>query len=552
MDNINKNPQHHAQLSRNGFDMSMIRKFSSSVGMLLPVYWDYLLPGDKVKFNAEMFSRTQPLTSPAFVQFTNHVDWFFVPCNQLYQFFGEAQFGIKDYKTTLVSSSSIRAVPLANVSDIANAVQNGDTDSYYFGNFEDNSMRLLKLLGYSSRIGLTSSSQANQKVNTLLLQAYQKIFNDVYRLSDRDRNDQSSYNADQFFASDVGSTSLNRMLQLRFRAWKKDLFTDLQVSPLINGGDIGMLTDANLASVNQWLNTSSSVTYQNPNPLIVNDKNVGSVNLYDSGSGTASVSASNTSIALRNVVSTSNIRSMFAIEKLSEITRRASKHYDAQVLAHFGFDVPTGISGEVYRLGSDSSIWNVGEIASTADTLGDNVGQPLGELAGKALSYGNGKQKEFTAPCHGIFMGIYSCVPEADYSDEGIDRFNTYVNREDFYQPEFDRLGMQPEFYFQRRAIFENSSLLNSIIGWQYRYAEMKSKYNVSNLNFTLRNWTTMRNQSPYGDLRDFLINPLYLNSIMSVQQTSALQEEFDPIINMFQFHVYKTSVMSTYGLPSL
>ena len=47
------NPQYQANNNYHAHDMSMTRKFSSSVGQLLPVYHDFLYPGDKVRFSTE-------------------------------------------------------------------------------------------------------------------------------------------------------------------------------------------------------------------------------------------------------------------------------------------------------------------------------------------------------------------------------------------------------------------------------------------------------------------------------------------------------------------
>ena len=112
MADIKKNPTHNANLSKNGFDMSMIRKFTSSVGQLLPVYYDFLNPGDKVNFSTEIFSRTKPIKAPAMMQITETVDWYFVPITQIYQFFGEMFYGVSDVKTDLLNSMDVSLLHL--------------------------------------------------------------------------------------------------------------------------------------------------------------------------------------------------------------------------------------------------------------------------------------------------------------------------------------------------------------------------------------------------------------------------------------------------------
>ena len=64
MANFNSNPNHVAKIGYNGFDMGHSLKFSSTVGELLPVYYDILQPGDKVSLKSTIKTRTMPLESP--------------------------------------------------------------------------------------------------------------------------------------------------------------------------------------------------------------------------------------------------------------------------------------------------------------------------------------------------------------------------------------------------------------------------------------------------------------------------------------------------------
>ena len=54
-------PTHQASLSKRGFNMSQKLQFTSSTGHLLPVYYDYLNPSEKVRISNSLFTRTQPL-----------------------------------------------------------------------------------------------------------------------------------------------------------------------------------------------------------------------------------------------------------------------------------------------------------------------------------------------------------------------------------------------------------------------------------------------------------------------------------------------------------
>ena len=107
MTNILKNPSFSAANGYNGFDMSKYLKFSSSVGHILPVYFDFLQPGDKITAKSTLKTRTMVLDSAAMVQIEEHLDWFFVPMEQLYHFFNEFYYGIQDFRTDFAASSSI-------------------------------------------------------------------------------------------------------------------------------------------------------------------------------------------------------------------------------------------------------------------------------------------------------------------------------------------------------------------------------------------------------------------------------------------------------------
>ena len=101
MANIYSNPTHRAKIGYNGFDMSQLLKFTSTTGELLPVYYDFLQPGDKVSLNSILKTRTLPLQTAAMCNIKERVEWFFVPMNQLYSIFEDWYFGIKDFKSNM-------------------------------------------------------------------------------------------------------------------------------------------------------------------------------------------------------------------------------------------------------------------------------------------------------------------------------------------------------------------------------------------------------------------------------------------------------------------
>lgn len=589
MANVLNNPTHVAKIGYNGFDMSQLVKFSSSVGQLLPIYYDVLSPGDKVRCSTELKTRTQPLDSAAMMHVTEHLDWFFVPMQQIFKPFESYYYGIQDFDTDFYDSNFTPATnhfPIFNVNELLrNSLTQNNFDAFGISNYA-NTLRLCDCLGYPVKKfirGDDDGDAVNLNVSTfpIFALAYQKIYSDYFRLSDRETNNPQLYNVDSL--AQVGYIPNSRaagIFTLRYRPWKRDFLTNIFVSPLMGSNGVGSLNGATFNNeVNQWLTSLGFVD----TGLAADDGDLGidrefpsSVLFNPSSDDSGSFNLTNSSF------SPANIRTMFAVEKLLEITRRAGKHYDKQTLAHFGVDVPTGTSGECFYLGEHTQDLQIGDVIATAQT--DDT--PLGEIAGKGYSFAKSNDITFEAKTHGVLMCIYSAVPEVDYQNLMLDKLNCLVRPTDWFKPEFDNLGMQPLFQYQS----EINSNYTDILGWQYRYSELKTKYNRvwGSLIGSNKNWTTAREGLNGNELSQFLINPKFLNSVMvyayqnpwyimnwqsgekgddlplpdgatSAPNVDVTQEiaysmlyDSDPLLHECYFNVFKSSKMSTYGLFNL
>lgn len=579
MANILKQPTHNDASSYNGFDMSKYLKFSSSVGQLLPVYYDVLNPGDKITAQSTIKTRTMVLDAAAMVQIEEHIDWFFVPMEQLYHMFTEFYYGIQDFKTNFITSTPSGYYPRIFYSDLVDYIvaegQSGNnSNSYFTGNkLVPDSLRLMDLLGIPiSKItdsAYTANSPVVYSIAPILFQAYQKIYYDYYRLEDREANEVRAYNVDRFYNTGNIPYSSNSslypyMFRLHYCPWKKDFYTNNFISPIFSQYDNASAINAtwtNLQMVNNWLGGLNMFDLTNPS---------GTSQGQGTQQVTTSVGIDNSSLNLSNnnsaILNTANIRGMFAVDKLLEITRRAGKHYDKQTLAHFGVDVPEGISGTVFALHSSQSEINIGDVIATATSSAGNATSALGQVGGKGYGVGIDNGFRFEAPAHGVLMAIYYARPIADYYPVGMDKLNTLVNSYDWFKPEFDNLGMQPLFAAQCNFSQDLQNNTNAFIyGWQYRYSELKNKPNTVHgaLAFDpqLKVWTTGKN--PNGrQLVNYLIDPTFLDTIMSVGYTSTFDDStestpqhvfaVDPLIHQIYFDVRKASKMSTYSLPSL
>lgn len=562
MANINQNPNFSSAKGYNGFDMSQDVSFTSAVGQLIPCYYDILNPGDKVDLKSIFVSRTLELDSSANQEITDVVDYFFVPLEQLNSYFGELFYGVFDPKTSnkVLSDGSNNYLPYTNLGALNTAIKTA-TDPINPHERWD-SLRLCGSLGIpldawqmkrtdtdNERIMVDLPDQyTNRAISLWLPLAYQKIFNDYYRLDDRTAPVVTSFNTDAFINTNVSITdagTLQAIFKMHYRPWRKDFFTNLFTSPIAPAGDYSFssssqtsLLPSQLEQFTTWLTQSVPA----------------SVNNSTSAQGTPTQ-------VYADDATTANIRNAFAFEKYLEVTRRAGKNYDAQTLAHFGHKVPRGVTNQVSYLGTHTAKYNIGDVISTASTAEGS----LGDIAGKGFGYNkNDNDIKFEAPVHGVFMAVYSAVPSVTYKSLGIDKLNEKLGRTDFFIPEYDNLGMQPLFMSQQRVWdFSNYySDPNDILGWQYRYSEFKTKYDKAEMGLlgSLSSWLPTKwvqapaNSEPLGR---WYIPYNYLDPMMLVKYNPSLGSlaDFyasDPLMHFFKFDVRKASKMSTYSLPQL
>ena len=97
MPTLNQMPKHTARLSKTAHDLSQSIAFTAAPGMLLPVYKDILVGGDKIDFTPSIFSRLTPLIAPALCDIEVYLDTFFVPMDMLYSFFGNQLFQVREH-----------------------------------------------------------------------------------------------------------------------------------------------------------------------------------------------------------------------------------------------------------------------------------------------------------------------------------------------------------------------------------------------------------------------------------------------------------------------
>lgn len=577
MANINQTPKASVERGFNGFNLDHSIRFSSSTGHLLPVFYDLLNPNDKVSISEIMETRTMDIESAAFASINEHIDYFFVPLQQICGTFSSMIYNVNDLRNSLFTDENgFHSVdtdfPIYDLYHMIHWASQPTQDKYENDVFDFcdefgvpiifDAYRLSDMLhlglpfnhsdidaqSLSDQIELANQEQSfwiRQKFNIMFLCAYHKCYYDFYRDTNYFQNNPADYNLDKLVVTGNDSPSYTDMpglFKLHYRRFSNDFFTNRFPSPVFSNWDI-----------NAFNRGTSEFEYINPQ-----------------ANGASYISPDDKVTAFEEMTS-QDVRTAFALDKFAEVNRRVRKNYKDLTRARFGISPDDSLSGDCRYLGSHDNIIQIGQVISTAAT----EDAALGEVGGKGygLSSRDNKTIHFTAPCHGIVIGIYSAVPDAYYDvTQGTDKLNKYHKLEDFYLPEFDGIGMQP---LSSQVIDNHQS---NILGWQYRYSELKSKINrnmgafVDSLNYwTLDRKFWLNNEFITG--LSNLVSPYELDNIMLVKHMNVnnkadefLTEDdyvapetniknmyaYDPLIHQINFNYRKVSKMSTYSLPQL
>ncbi len=506
MNSIFKKPKvTNSNSGRNGFDCSFSRSFTSPLGALLPVAHDLANAGDKYKLNTTSFIRTEAIDTAAFCQLKLHVDWFFVPMVQIYSRWNEFFNQVDDVMSSIFISDTSTPynydLPTFQVfPDVAKGSlatkfyqtdQPGTTIYYnadvfgipYYWNFR----RLWDMLDYGSLSALFGGNTDKASFSLLPFFAYHKIFHSHYLLTDWFKNDPKLFNIDAYIdpnRSNKIDVLFKVLSTLHYRPYRRDFFTNLMPSP--------MWSESYANYINGSFDNINLRNQLNPElGKISDDYPVNVFSKQGSSQQGASVSAATSGSFSTPLyeLTTADLRSMYALDKLLRVTAFSKSHYADQVLAHFGYKMPEGISDEAYFLGSQTTDIKINEVVATASTGSSGAGSVLGDIAGKAFGLTNGAEDiNFTCPCDGIIMAVSSIEPIPRYSSRFVNRQNLYKQTYDFYHPEFDNVGMQP-LTTNPYQVNYNANAANSLQGWQYRYSEYKTKVDIVNEGF----WATHR-----------------------------------------------------------
>lgn len=556
--------------SRNAFDLSQSHLFQAAPGQLYPILSLDLIPDDVVDINVEDYVKSMPVVSSPLCSARGVYEFFFVPYHQLWHNWDQFITQMNDYRSSLFAQDNPPAhIPSYGKKKVVvdgaqreffdlspaylAAISNTDTGKDIFG-FKAllGANVLYDFLGYGPflnsvgqpSIGSYRLSLPDYAVNLFRLGAYNKIYQDWYRKSSYETYDVHSFSLD-----DLGISAPHPII--RYRNYGLDLLTNLRPSASLNVNNQRVFDNI----VPQMFGTDGPSTGYPSNGVYYPMTAQSDDNGHDSY-GTI-IDLENASSLSFNV---NSIRAAFALDKLSQLIGRADKNYKAQMKAVYGVDVTEGRDGKAIFIGGFSSDIAFGEVDNTN---GDSYGNKLSTY-GKVFGNGNGHVK-FKAPEFGVLMCIYSIIPFAPYDSMYVDRFNTKHSYSDYFNPLYQRLGLQPLYTYQITTDVPptpDGSVMSTALGWQPRYSEYKAAVDRNHGGFNswdnLSSFTASRSKIVSEEtsesylqsltLKDFKISPNIFDSVFAANFNGT--QSTMPFYNKCSFSIVKVSTMDADSLP--
>lgn len=546
---------------KNAFDLSHRHVLGANFGELLPVTCLETVPGDYFEINCADLLRAMPMVTSPFLRAKQHIDFWFVPYTDLWH-----QFNAFITSKEQPMSSAMReavAVPHVNITTIqtafANAVSNSIKDIHGI-DFLDGAVKLFDLLGYGKFAVSAGSGQTMPDVNMWRLAAYNYIWYNEYRQQYYDDGSRlltsghspavlfnfDDFTCDNYTDADIANedsyyiSRLQAMFQMRYRTWKKDLYTGLM--PSTQFGNVSVVSAAVDSLVTGTATLSGAFDSIN--------QHSSNSNIYGIKSGTTSyfvAKAQNFDILA--------LRQAQAVQIWRENALRSGNRINDNMRGHYG-DVPSyQRDHRPTYIGSYDAVLNISDINATAQT-GTGGNESLGDVAGKGLSSLDSKKLKFQCNDFGVIIGMFSLLPEAEYNADGIERCNQLLDRYDYFSPEMENLGLEAV----SSQNFLNSTVENAkVIGYAPRYYAYKTKldkcFGEFKTNGSLQIWCSPKydvNAAISTNYGAIALSTLYVNpSIFNVNFVADVQTIKEQFMCDFFFDVEAVRAMTVLGLPT-
>lgn len=470
---------------KSNHDLSRKLRTTMAPGLLYPISFDRLIPGDKIEISVESLIKTYPLLAPLMGSFKLQIDFFFTP----YRLYVPNYYTNRNVNTA-VGGTDV-TFPYFNIAN-GRSEPNVPSDNPLYFNFATlNNSHLLSYLGFPPGFRDYSALTVNrdwgvQRYSAFPLLSYLDIFRNYYL--NRQEDNFFYFSRSNRSASSTVIYEQTSVLQL------DDLFDKVLERSTVGNAIQELLPTFLGDAIFGFLNVPLGGLM--PRCYLPDVKNIIlSLSQFNSNASVSNIDTSSGSFTLDQF----NLSSK--LYKLYNLLQLAGPRYSEWVRSQYAVKSPVS-SNAPYFVGSTSTDIVFEDVVSTAES----GSQELGTLAGRGRGYGNGQRHYFTADEPGIFMSIASLIPRVDYY-QYIDRALLDIQQSDIFVNELNGLGFQDVLVSDLNAVDPTSLAWSDppyngpfdiTVGKQPAWIDRMTQVNQVRGDFAgnLRYWTLARNMA--------------------------------------------------------
>lgn len=368
-------------MRRHKHNLNHYRVMSGRMGELLPISCMEALPGDTFRQQSTALLRLSPMVAPVMHPIHIRMHTFFVP-NRLVD---------DDWQDFIVDMNTSLTVPEIGI-DVASG----------------------SVLDY---LGVAPADYSSNPINAMPLRAYNLIWNEFFRDQDLDTERNLEDNA---------------LARVR---WEKDYFTTARTEAQSGATEtVDIEFDNPQLQVRQLggaatASTEVSVLADDPNDAVVGRAGSNEPFYADATGASGSMDIN-------------EWRRAMAWQRLAEHRNKYGSRY-TDYLNFLGVRSSDARLQRPEYLGGGSTTVNISEVLSTADTVGESAGSPVGSLAGHGIAGHRTKPYRRFIEEHGHIITLASVRPKTIYS-QAVHRNWWRKKPADYWQKEMEIMGDQP------------------------------------------------------------------------------------------------------------
>lgn len=374
-------------------------------------------------------------------------------------------------------------------------------------------------------------------LSALPFRAYESIYNAFYRNAENNPlliNGVPEYN--KWIRTNEGGAD-NNFYPIMYHNWEDDFLTTAVSSPQQGNAPLVGLSGTPTLTIGH--DDGSTTTAQ------LNVDEEGNVTAVTPMSGDEPTQQSLIE-AVSYGISINDFRNVNSFQRWLENNIRRGYKYKDQIKTHYGVSVRYDELDMPEFIGGTSEPVMVNQISQTVPT----DSSPLGDMAGQASAFGQGRSITHYCDEHGFIIGIICVKPVANYS-QLLPKYFNVTDAFDYYFPEFGHIGMQPITYAEVTPLQANlEGKLNDVFGYQRAWYDLISKTDEVHGLFR-------------SDFRNFLINRTFDGTpelgkeftVMDPDQINdvfAYTENTDKILGQVFMKCSKKTPIPLYGIPKL